>query len=101
LLHKISEIGIFVQGQHRKPLQVFSFSLDSYEETRNFYNPIAFLETKCFLIHQYTYLQKNWYVYKKSTPKFPEKKKELIEIANNLQDSDNPLLMLVKLKHSS
>jgi hypothetical protein len=33
-----------------------------------------------------------------STPKYPEKKKELEKLANNLNENDNPVLMLVKLK---
>lgn len=33
-----------------------------------------------------------------STPKYPEKKKELIKLAESLNESDNPVLMLVRLK---
>lgn len=36
--------------------------------------------------------------FKNSTPKHPEKKKELELLANNLEENDNPVLMLVKLK---
>ncbi len=36
--------------------------------------------------------------FKSSTPKYPEKKKELEKLANSLKDDDNPVLMLVKLK---
>ena len=36
--------------------------------------------------------------FKNSTPKYPEKKKELEELAASLDESDNPVLMLVKLK---
>ena len=36
--------------------------------------------------------------FKNSTPKYPEKKKELEQLANNLDENDNPVLMLVKLK---
>jgi len=36
--------------------------------------------------------------FKNSTPKYPEKKKELEELANSLDENDNPVLMLVKLK---
>ncbi|MCG6189364.1 6-bladed beta-propeller [Maribellus maritimus] len=36
--------------------------------------------------------------FKNSVPKHPEKKKELEELANSLDENDNPLLMLVKLK---
>ncbi len=36
--------------------------------------------------------------FKKSNPKYPEKKKELEELANSLDENDNPVLMLVKLK---
>lgn len=36
--------------------------------------------------------------FKKSTPKYPEKKKELEKLANSLDENDNPVLMLVKLK---
>ena len=36
--------------------------------------------------------------FKNSTPLFPEKKKELERLANSLDQNDNPVLMLVKLK---
>lgn len=36
--------------------------------------------------------------FKNSVPKFPGKKKELEKLANDLSESDNPVLMLIKLK---
>ncbi len=36
--------------------------------------------------------------FKNSTPKYPEKKKELEKLAASLDENDNPVLMLVKLK---
>jgi hypothetical protein len=36
--------------------------------------------------------------FKNSKPKYPEKKKELEKLANSLDENDNPVLMLVKLK---
>jgi len=36
--------------------------------------------------------------FKKATPKFPEKKKALEQLANRLNENDNPVLVLVKLK---
>jgi len=36
--------------------------------------------------------------FKNSTPKYPEKKKELEKLANSLKEAENPVLMLVKLK---
>lgn len=33
-----------------------------------------------------------------STPKYPEKKKELEKLANSLKETDNPILMIVRLK---
>ena len=36
--------------------------------------------------------------FKNSTPKHPEKKKELVQLANSLNENDNPVLMMVKLK---
>ena len=36
--------------------------------------------------------------FKNSIPKYPEKKKELERLANSLKDTDNPVLVLVKLK---
>jgi len=36
--------------------------------------------------------------FKNSTPKYPEKKKELEKLANSLDENDNPILMIVKLK---
>lgn len=36
--------------------------------------------------------------FKNSIPKFPEKKKAIEKLANSLDENDNPILMLVKLK---
>lgn len=36
--------------------------------------------------------------FKNATPKYPEKKTELEKLANSLDENDNPVLMLVKLK---
>ena len=36
--------------------------------------------------------------FKNSTPKYPEKKRELERLANSLSENDNPVLMIVKLK---
>ncbi len=36
--------------------------------------------------------------FKNSTPKYPEKKRELEKLANSLTEQDNPVLMLVSLK---
>jgi hypothetical protein len=36
--------------------------------------------------------------FKNSTPKYPEKKKEMERLANSLDENDNPVLILVKLK---
>ena len=36
--------------------------------------------------------------FKNSAPKYPEKKKELEQLANSLNENDNPVLILVKLK---
>lgn len=36
--------------------------------------------------------------FKKSKPKYPEKKQELVKLANSLNETDNPVLVLVKLK---
>jgi len=37
--------------------------------------------------------------FKNSLPKYPEKKKELEKLANSLKETDNPVLVLVKLKN--
>jgi hypothetical protein len=37
--------------------------------------------------------------FKKSNPKYPDKKKELERLANNLKETDNPILMMVKFKN--
>ena len=37
-------------------------------------------------------------LFKNSRPKYPEKKKELEKLANSLKDTDNPVLVLVRLK---
>lgn len=37
-------------------------------------------------------------VFKNTKPKYPEKKNELEKLANSLNENDNPVLMLVKLK---
>jgi hypothetical protein len=36
--------------------------------------------------------------FKNSTPKYPDKKKALEKLANSLKETDNPVLMLVRLK---
>jgi len=36
--------------------------------------------------------------FRKSTPKYPEKKKELEKLAKSLKETDNPVLILVSLK---
>jgi len=36
--------------------------------------------------------------FKNSTPKYPEKKKDLEKLVNSLKETDNPVLVLVKLK---
>jgi len=36
--------------------------------------------------------------FKNSTPKLPEKKKDLEKLANSLKETDNPVLMMVRLK---
>jgi hypothetical protein len=36
--------------------------------------------------------------FKNSTPEYPEKKKEFITLADSLKETDNPVLMLVRLK---
>jgi hypothetical protein len=36
--------------------------------------------------------------FKKSTPKFPDKKQELEKLANSLKETDNPVLIIVRLK---
>ena len=36
--------------------------------------------------------------FKNSTPKYPEKKKELEKLANGIKETDNPILVMVKLK---
>jgi hypothetical protein len=36
--------------------------------------------------------------FKNSSTKYPEKNKELEKLANSLKETDNPLLMMVRLK---
>jgi hypothetical protein len=36
--------------------------------------------------------------FKTTTPKYPEKKKKLVKLADSLKETDNPVLMIVKLK---
>jgi hypothetical protein len=36
--------------------------------------------------------------FKNSKPKYPEKKKEIEKLANSLKETDNPVLVLVRLK---
>jgi len=37
--------------------------------------------------------------FKKSAPKYPEKKQKLEKLANSLKETDNPVLVMVRLKH--
>lgn len=66
--------------------------------------PINYLKEKgseCLVGKNDAYLLKNRVAsdeFKNSTPKYPKKKKELEELANSLDENDNPVLMLVKLK---
>jgi hypothetical protein len=36
--------------------------------------------------------------FKNTTPKYSEKKKNLLKLADNLKETDNPVLMIVRLK---
>ena len=36
--------------------------------------------------------------FKSIIPKYPEKKKELIKLADSMKETDNPVLVLVRLK---
>ncbi len=55
-----------------------------------------------FLVGEINPFQLKAYVvsdeFKGSTPRYPEKKKELEKLANSLSENDNPVLMLVRLK---
>jgi len=62
--------------QHGFPIRIYSQLVFSYELK-------AHISTESF---------------KNSTPKYPEKKKELEKLAYSLDENDNPVLMLVKLK---
>ena len=72
-------------------------------------NGIAFLPKDYFLQNSKEFLIDLIYPYqikthilsehfKSSVPKYPEKKKELEKLANNLKETDNPVLVLVRLK---
>lgn len=60
------------------------------------------LENREYLVASINPIELKEYIasdeFKNSTPKFPEKKKELEQLANSLDENDNPVLMLVKLK---
>lgn len=50
-------------------------------------------------IHAYEFIDYiNSSTFKNAIPKYPEKKKELENLSNSLNENDNPVLMLVKLK---
>jgi len=53
---------------------------------------IGFIESYALIAHV------NSKTFINSTPKYPKKKKELEKLANSLNENDNPVLMLVKLK---
>jgi hypothetical protein len=36
--------------------------------------------------------------FKNSNPKYPDKKKELEKLVNSIQENDNPIIMLIKVK---
>jgi hypothetical protein len=65
----------------------FSYYTDDHEYIITLINPI---ELKAHVASQ---------AFKGSTPKYPEKKKELERLANSLDENDNPVLMLAKLKN--
>ena len=64
----------------------FSYYTDDHEYIITLINPF---ELKAHVASE---------AFKNSTPKYPEKKKELEKLANSLDENDNPVLMLVKLK---
>lgn len=67
------------------------FPYDYYNDGEN--------EYLCMIIHPFEI--KNHVAskaFRNSTPKFQKKKKELEKLANSLNENDNPVLMLVKLK---
>jgi len=39
------------------------------------------------------------HTFKNSTPKYPEKKKELATLADSLKETDNPVLIMLRLKN--
>ncbi len=65
----------------------------------NFY-PFRFVNDSMLIMTLDVYDLKKWVstdAFKNSNPKFPEKKKQLEQLANSLDENDNPVLMLVKL----
>ncbi len=71
-------------GPNFKPELYFTRNQTEYLVTwMNAFELIAHVESETF---------------KNSTPKYPEKKKQLEELAASLDENDNPVLMLVKLK---
>ncbi|MCG6189361.1 6-bladed beta-propeller [Maribellus maritimus] len=85
--YKLGEGGItndFDAGLKFFPLEYFSDGKDE-----NLISIIQSLELKIYVTSD---------EFKNSTPKYPEMKKALEQLANRLNENDNPVLMLVKLK---
>jgi len=73
---------------------------NDFDNGLNFY-PRERVNDSTFAMWIYAYILKEHIfsdTFKSSTPKHPEKKKELEQLANSLNENDNPVLMLVKLK---
>jgi len=64
-----------------------------YPKQANF-NDLLISWIRAFELKQY--IASN--TFQSSIPKYPEKKKTLVKLADSLDDNDNPVLMLVRLK---
>ena len=104
-------IHAFYDGQKNKFYETNSLELTIKDRVEcNFWDNGIIINPEAKFIINKAYLFIQWIdayqlkahvaseAFKNSTPKYPDKKKALEKLANNLNENDNPVLMLVKLK---
>jgi hypothetical protein len=99
-----ARVGLYDKKNSEKYMASGSGISNTIDGGVDFWNCIAYYKkdnTEYLVMSVYPYELKTHVAsdeFKNSTPKFPEKKKELEQLANRLNENDNLVLMLVKLK---
>ena len=99
-----ARVGLYDKKNSKKYMASGSGISNTIDGGVDFWNCITYYKkdnTEYLVMSVYPYELKAHVAseaFKTSTPKYPEKKKQLEQLANSLDDNDNPVLMLVKLK---